>query len=64
MFDLYLTNKKSGEKFLLRWDGEMKVRVDTFRDLGAAFIAAFSSHILPIGLYTYKEVFKVIKVGG
>ncbi len=25
MFDLYLTNKKSGEKFLLRWDGEMKV---------------------------------------
>ncbi|NPA60690.1 MAG: efflux RND transporter permease subunit, partial [Epsilonproteobacteria bacterium] len=40
MFDLYLTNKKSGEKFLLRWDGEMKVTLDTFRDLGAAFIAA------------------------
>ena len=40
MFDLYLTDKKSGEKFLLRWDGEMKVTLDTFRDLGAAFIAA------------------------
>jgi len=40
MFDLYLTNKKSGEKFLLRWDGEMKVTLDTFRDGGAAFIAA------------------------
>jgi multidrug efflux pump subunit AcrB len=40
MFDLHLTNKKTGEKFLLRWDGEMKVSLDTFRDLGAAFIAA------------------------
>jgi len=40
MFDLYLTDKKTGEKFLLRWDGEMKVSLDTFRDLGAAFIAA------------------------
>ncbi len=40
MFDLYLKDKKSGEEFLLRWDGEMKVTLDTFRDLGAAFIAA------------------------
>jgi multidrug efflux pump subunit AcrB len=40
MFDLYLTDKKTGEKFLLRWDGDMKVTLDTFRDLGAAFIAA------------------------
>ncbi|HHB95198.1 MAG TPA: efflux RND transporter permease subunit, partial [Campylobacterales bacterium] len=40
MFDLYLTDKQTGEKFLLRWDGEMKVTLDTFRDLGAAFIAA------------------------
>jgi len=40
MFDLYLTDKRTGEKFLLRWDGEMKVSLDTFRDLGAAFIAA------------------------
>ena len=40
MFDLYLTDKQTGEKFLLRWDGEMKVTLDTFRDLGGAFIAA------------------------
>jgi multidrug efflux pump subunit AcrB len=40
MFDLYLTDKESGEKFLLRWDGEMKVSLDTFRDLGGAFISA------------------------
>ena len=40
MFDLYLTDKRTGEKFLLRWDGEMKVSLDTFRDLGAAFISA------------------------
>ena len=40
MFDLYLTDKQTGEEFLLRWDGEMKVTLDTFRDLGAAFIAA------------------------
>jgi len=39
MFDLYL-HQEDGEKFLLRWDGEMKVTLDTFRDLGAAFIAA------------------------
>jgi len=40
MFDLHLTNKKTGKKFLLRWDGEMKVSLDTFRDLGGAFISA------------------------
>jgi multidrug efflux pump subunit AcrB len=40
MFDLYLKDKKTKEEFLLRWDGEMKVTLDTFRDLGAAFIAA------------------------
>ncbi len=40
MFDLHLTDKKTGEKFLLRWDGEMKVSLDTFRDLGGAFISA------------------------
>jgi multidrug efflux pump subunit AcrB len=40
MFDLELTDKQTGEEFLLRWDGEMKVTLDTFRDLGAAFISA------------------------
>ncbi|SFV49989.1 Acriflavin resistance protein [hydrothermal vent metagenome] len=38
MFDLELKDKKTGQEYLLRWDGEMKVTLDTFRDLGAAFI--------------------------
>jgi len=54
MFDLYLTNKKTGEKFLLRWDGEMKVTLDTFRDLGGAFIAALVLIFLLLVIY-YKS---------
>ena len=54
MFDLYLTDKKSGEKFLLRWDGEMKVTLDTFRDLGAAFIAALVLIFILLVIY-YKS---------
>lgn len=40
LFDLRLTDKQTGEVFDLVWDGEMKVTMDTFRDLGGAFIAA------------------------
>ena len=40
MFDLALTHKVTGEEVLVRWDGEMKVSLDTFRDLGGAFISA------------------------
>jgi multidrug efflux pump subunit AcrB len=54
MFDLYLTDKKTGEKFLLRWDGEMKVTLDTFRDLGGAFIAALVLIFLLLVVY-YKS---------
>jgi len=54
MFDLYLTNKKTGEKFLLRWDGEMKVTLDTFRDLGGAFISALVLIFLLLVIY-YKS---------
>ncbi len=54
MFDLYLTDKKTKEKFLLRWDGEMKVTLDTFRDLGAAFIAALVLIFLLLVVY-YKS---------
>jgi len=54
MFDLYLTDKKSKEKFLLRWDGEMKVTLDTFRDLGGAFIAALILIFLLLVIY-YKS---------
>ncbi len=39
MFDLHLKNKKTGERFDIVWGGEMKVTLDTFRDLGLAFIA-------------------------
>jgi len=54
MFDLYLKDKKTGEKFLLRWDGEMKVTLDTFRDLGAAFISALVLIFLLLVVY-YKS---------
>ncbi len=40
MFDLVAIDKKTGDEILIRWDGEMKVSLDTFRDLGGAFIAA------------------------
>jgi len=54
MFDLSLINKKTGREFLLRWDGEMKVTLDTFRDLGAAFIAALILIYLLLVIY-YKS---------
>ena len=54
MFDLHLVDKESGEKYLLRWDGEMKVTLDTFRDLGAAFIGALVLIFLLLVIY-YKS---------
>ncbi len=54
MFDLKLTDKKTGEKYLIRWDGEMKVTLDTFRDLGGAFIAALVLIFLLMVVY-YKS---------
>lgn len=54
MFDLDLIDKKSGAEMLLRWDGEMKVSLDTFRDLGGAFIAALVLMFLLIVVY-YKS---------
>ncbi|WP_200763861.1 efflux RND transporter permease subunit [Nitrosophilus alvini] len=40
LFNLRFIDKKTGEVLDLKWDGEMKVTLDTFRDLGTAFIAA------------------------
>lgn len=40
LFNLRFKDKKTGEVIDLKWDGEMKVTLDTFRDLGLAFIAA------------------------
>ena len=54
MFDLNMIDKESGEALLLRWDGEMKVSLDTFRDLGGAFIAALVLMFLLIVVY-YKS---------
>ena len=54
MFDFSVEDKKTGERFLIRWDGEMKVTLDTFRDLGAAFISALILIFLLLVIY-YKS---------
>lgn len=54
MFDLNMIDKESNAKILLRWDGEMKVSLDTFRDLGGAFIAALVLMFLLMVVY-YKS---------
>jgi len=54
MFDLALTDKQTGEEILVRWEGEMKVSLDTFRDLGGAFISALVLMFLLIVVY-YKS---------
>ena len=54
LFDLTLRDKASGEVFEVKWDGEMKVTMDTFRDLGGAFIAAFVFIFLLMVVY-YKS---------
>ncbi len=54
MFDFTLEDKNTHEKFHIAWDGEMKVTLDTFRDLGAAFIAALILIFLLLVIY-YKS---------
>lgn len=64
MFDLELIDKDSGENYLLRWDGEMKVTLDTFRDLGAAFIAALILIFLLLVVYYKSFALSGIVLGG
>jgi len=64
MFDLHVVDKKTGEKFLLRWDGEMKVSLDTFRDLGGAFIAALILIFLLLVIYYKSFAISGIILGG
>ena len=64
MFDLILTDKKTGEEFLIRWDGEMKVTLDTFRDLGAAFIAALVLIFFLLVIYYKSFAISGIILGG
>lgn len=54
MFDFTLEDRETHEKYLIRWDGEMKVTLDTFRDLGAAFISALILIFLLLVIY-YKS---------
>jgi len=54
LFNLDLKDKKTGEEYSLVWDGEMKVSMDTFRDLGAAFISALVIIFLLMVVY-YKS---------
>jgi multidrug efflux pump subunit AcrB len=54
IFDLHFKDKKTGFTYDLKWDGEMKVTLDTFRDLGAAFIAALVLIFLLMVIY-YKS---------
>jgi multidrug efflux pump subunit AcrB len=54
LFNLRLTDKKTGDVYDLIWDGEMKVTMDTFRDLGGAFIAALVLIFLLMVIY-YKS---------
>jgi len=54
MFDLNMVDNKTGSKMLIRWDGEMKVSLDTFRDLGGAFISALVLMFLLMVVY-YKS---------
>jgi multidrug efflux pump subunit AcrB len=54
LLNLELTHKITHEKFQLVWDGELKVTLDTFRDLGGAFIAALILIFLLMVVY-YKN---------
>lgn len=54
LFNLELIDKKTGQIYELNWDGEMKVTLDTFRDLGGAFIAALVLIFLLMVVY-YKS---------
>lgn len=54
LFNLQLTDKQSGKIYKLIWDGEMEVTLDTFVELGAAFIAALVLIFLLMVVY-YKS---------
>jgi len=54
LFNLELTNKETAKRYKLIWDGEMEVTLDTFVDLGGAFIAALILIFLLLVIY-YKS---------
>lgn len=54
MFNLKLTDKTNQSVYKIIWDGEMEVTLDTFVELGAAFIAALVLIFLLMVIY-YKS---------
>jgi multidrug efflux pump subunit AcrB len=54
LFNLELKDKETGLVYQLLWDGEMEVTLDTFVELGAAFIAALVLIFLLMVIY-YKS---------
>ena len=54
MLNLSIKDKKTGEIFELVWDGELKVTIDTFIELGGAFIGALVLIFLLMVVY-YKN---------
>jgi multidrug efflux pump subunit AcrB len=54
LFDLKLKSKNNSLEYLLKWDGEMRVTIDTFIDLGGAFITAMILIFLLMVIY-YKS---------
>jgi multidrug efflux pump subunit AcrB len=54
LFNLKLTDKQTNEVYKIIWDGEMEVTLDTFVELGAAFIAALVLIFLLMVIY-YKS---------
>ncbi len=54
IFNLKLINKKTKNVYRIIWDGEMEVTLDTFVELGAAFIAALVLIFLLMVIY-YKS---------
>jgi len=54
LFNLELIDKKTASVYRLIWDGEMEVTLDTFVELGAAFIAALVLIFLLMVIY-YKS---------
>jgi len=54
LFNLQLTDKTSKKIYKIIWDGEMEVTLDTFVQLGAAFIAALILIFLLMVIY-YKS---------
>jgi len=64
MFDLKLKDKETGANYLIRFDGEMKVTLDTFRDLGTAFIAALLLIFIVFVIYYKSFAISGIILGG